>query len=261
LCLTIYGQVVVKKLNTKIKTSGATIMISARNIHKSFEGRKILDGIDMDIEPGKITCLIGPSGSGKTTLLRALGLLEYPEQGDILIDAKKYHFPLPKDKPEIKKGPWPKVTVVFQSLFLWPHMTLRENIALPALNKKRSINNLDKKIDKLVAAFDMASLGQRQRVALARALILEPQYVLLDEITSSLDVEQIEKILNYLQMLRAEGMGVFLITHLLGFARRAADKIVFVDGGKIQEQGGPEILENPQSPRLKQFLATVEAAS
>lgn len=246
-------------------------MISARNIHKSFEGRKILDGIDIDIEPGKITCLIGPSGSGKTTLLRALGLLEYPEQGDIAVDNKKYKFPLPADKPEIKKGPWPKITVVFQSLFLWPHMTLRENIALPALNKKRSINNLDKKIDKLVEAFDMsafinrypneASLGQRQRVALARALILEPQYVLLDEITSSLDVEQIEKILNYLQMLRAEGMGVFLITHLLGFARRASDKIIFIDGGKIQEQGGPEILANPQSPRLKQFLATVEAAS
>ena len=246
-------------------------MISARNIHKTFEGHKVLNGIDIDIEPGKITCLIGPSGSGKTTLLRALGLLEYPEQGNILIDNKKYHFPLPKDKPEIKKGPWPKVTVVFQSLFLWPHMTLRQNIALPALNKKRSISNLDKKIDKLVEAFDMgafihrypneASLGQRQRVALARALILEPQYVLLDEITSSLDVEQIEKILSYLQMLRAEGMGVFLITHLLGFARRAADKIVFVDGGKVQEQGGPEILENPQSPRLKKFLATVEAAS
>ncbi len=241
-------------------------MIIGQNIKKAFGDNQVLDGVNVQIEPGKITCLIGPSGTGKTTLLRAMGLLEYPDTGSIEIDGKTYDFPL-KDGEEVTP-PWPKTTVVFQSLFLWPHMTLRENILLPARNIG---GDTEAKLPELVEFFDMghfidnypneASLGQRQRVAMARALMLDPQYLLLDEITSALDVEQVAKILSRLQAVRDRGIGVFIITHLIGFARRAADHIIFMDAGKVVEQGSSDILINPKSKRLQQFVATVEAAS
>jgi ABC-type polar amino acid transport system ATPase subunit len=246
-------------------------MLTCTAIHKSFNDGtlKILNGVDCTIKPGEITCLIGPSGSGKTTLLRALGLLENPDVGAVSIDDQTYHFPLQNGTKVTP--PWPFVTVVFQSLFLWPHMTLYENIALPARNLIADDHILNDQIMHLAEKFDMtgfihrypneASLGQRQRVALARALILRPKYVLLDEITSALDVEQIERILEYLLHLKSQGVGVFLITHLIGFARRAANQVLFMNQGKIEEQGGPEIIRTPQSSRLQQFLKTIEAAS
>lgn len=242
-------------------------MIIADNIHKKFDQRTILNGVNMTIDTGKITCLIGPSGSGKTTLLRAMALLEYPDQGTITVDGKAYAFPQPKNATI--DPPWPHVSVVFQSLFLWPHLTLRENVLLPA--KRRGLPDVHARLEQLIAFFEMkdfidnypneASRGQQQRVALARALMLKPKYLLLDEITSALDVEQVAKVLEYLQGVRDQGIGVFIITHLLGFARRAADQIVFLNDGKIEEAGGPEILVNPTSPRLQQFVKLIEAAS
>lgn len=242
-------------------------MITAKNIHKAFGGRQILNGIDMTIEPGKITCLIGPSGSGKTTLLRAVGLLEPADSGQIWVDDIRYDFPL--DGP-IRTPPWPHMTVVFQSLFLWPHMTLRENIMLPALLRAGS-KEVKERLEELIKFFEMetfidsypneASRGQQQRVALARALMLKPRYILLDEITSALDVEQVAKVLEKLQLLRDAGIGIFLITHLLGFAKRASDHILFLNEGKIEESGPPSILVNPQSERLRNFVALIEAAS
>jgi ABC-type polar amino acid transport system ATPase subunit len=241
-------------------------MLIARNIEKSFGDKKILCGIDMEIAPGSITCVIGPSGTGKTTLLRALALLDLPDSGSIAVDDLKYHFPL-SPKAEIVP-PWPHVTAVFQSLFLWPHLTLRENIMLPARTQNQAA---ERDIEGLIAFFEMghfidhypnqASLGQRQRVAMARALILNPAYILLDEITSALDVEQTARILMKLSHLKERGIGVFLITHAIGFARRAADKVIFMDGGKIAEQGSADIIVNPQSDRLKNFLSLVDAAS
>ena len=234
-------------------------MLIAQNIHKSFGDKRVLNGLDLTIKPGEITCAIGPSGTGKTTLLRALGCLDYPDHGSIEIDGKHYCFPL-SEKCE-KPNPWPHLTVVFQSLFLWPHLTLRENIMLPARNYNPEA---DKDIEGLISIFDMghyidkfpneASIGQRQRVALVRALMLNPKYILMDEITSALDVEQTSKILTKLTHLKERGIGIFIITHELGFARNASDHIVFLDNGRVAESGGPEILKKPQTNRLKEFL-------
>jgi len=240
-------------------------MLTARNIHKSFGPKHVLQGVDIDIAPGQITCAIGPSGTGKTTLLRALTLLDLPDSGDILVDGKDYKFPLPP-KTEIAP-PWPRVTAVFQSLFLWPHLTLRENIMLPG---RLHNPEAERDIEGLVHLFEMehfinrypneASIGQRQRAALARALILNPAYIMLDEITSALDVEQTARILTKLAHLKERNIGIFLITHHLGFAKHAADQIVFMSGGRIEEIGNASILLQPKSERLKQFLSLSEYA-
>ena len=240
-------------------------MLSGQDIYKSFAGNHVLKGVDIKIAPGEITCLIGPSSGGKTTLLRAMALLDYPDQGRIRFDDRQYDFPL---KEENIAPPWPQITAVFQSLFLWPHLTLRENIMLPARQRNAKAQE---DLKGLIALFEMesfidnfpneASVGQRQRAALARALILNPEYILMDEITSALDVEQTAKILTKLAHLKQRGIGILLITHQLGFTRSAADQIIFLESGKVAEQGGPEILSNPKTQRLRQFLSLAELAA
>ena len=244
-------------------------MLSATNIRKTYPGAaEVLQGVDLTLEPGKITCLIGPSGSGKTTLLKCLAMIDPATAGTITLDTQTYTFPLPRGQKEPLPTPWPALTVVFQSLFLWPHLTLRENILLPA----RLVNQAaEQDIEGLIKVFEMeafidrfpneASGGQKQRVALARALILNPKYILLDEITSALDVEQTARILTKLAHLKERGIGIFLITHHLAFARKAADQVVFMDEGMIVEAGSPAILDAPASPRLRDFLSMVELAA
>ena len=155
-------------------------MLEARNLNFSYGDNPVLKNITVQVPIGGITVLIGPSGSGKTTLLRCLSLLEPPQRGQILVDDQTFNYPLPKGVPF--NPPWPKLTTVFQQLFLWPHMTLRENILLPV--RRRNKLDMNAALDALMEAFDMkefinhypneASIGQRQRVALARALMLEP---------------------------------------------------------------------------------------
>jgi cystine transport system ATP-binding protein len=240
-------------------------MLKADRITKKYNGKIILNDVSLSVQPGQITALIGPSGSGKTTLLKSLALLDYPNYGTISLDDATYNFPLVK-RQEIKP-PWPHVTIVFQQHFLWPHLTLRQNIMLPLIRKGTFVR---KQAESLIESLGLtefcdrypneASLGQRQRTALARALVLEPSYILLDEVTSSLDVEQVSVILSHLQLLRERNIGILIITHLIGFASRAADQIVFLDQGEVLETGGVELLRSPKHERVRKFLSVIESA-
>jgi ABC-type polar amino acid transport system ATPase subunit len=238
-------------------------MLKAEGLVKSHGTRRTLDGIDIAVEPGRITGLIGPSGGGKTTLLRALLMLNPPDEGAISVDGHEYRFPLAED--QVLTPPWPRVTAVFQQLFLWPHLTLRRNILLPLECAGRTDG--EAVLAPLAERFGMhefldrypnqVSGGQQQRAALARALALKPAYLLLDEITSALDVEQTGLLLAHLAELREAGIGILLITHHIGFLSRAADRVAFIDSGRMVETGGPEMLQNPTTERVRRFLAAV----
>lgn len=233
-------------------------MLAVNNITKQYQDKKVLRGVTLHIEPGTITTVIGPSGAGKTTLLYTLSFVEAPDTGEMILDEKKYSFPVSSGHEPL---PSPAVTVVFQQLFLWPHLTLRENIELPlkANNVKRT-----GQLKELIEAFGMkdfinrypneTSLGQRQRASLARAVVLNPKYICFDEVTSALDIEQVEAVASYLQKLKNRGTGIVVVTHLIHFAQRISDTIIFMDKGKIIERGGKELLSNPKQPRTQEFF-------
>lgn len=183
-------------------------------------------------------------------------MLDAPDSGDVTLDNHIYNFPLPAGVDGVESigpKPWPTVTVVFQQLFLWPHLTLRENCLLACEDKAAGARALEE----LITQFDMAGFmdrypnetsgGQRQRAAIARALVLNPTYLLLDEITSALDIEQTVKVLQLLELVKAKGIGILLITHHMGFARKAADTVVFMDAGHVVEQGPPVCWTNPRA--------------
>ncbi len=202
-------------------------MIKAINISKSYGSKLILDKVNLEIKKGEATVVMGPNGSGKTTCLRNLSLIDTPDSGVISVNGKEYEFPTSQKFKEI----YPKMTVVYQQLFLWPHLTNRENITI-AVQDKEHQKQLHELIDFLdMSAFidnypNQSSLGQKQRVAIARALILNPEYVFFDEITSSLDSQQIQAIVKILNQLKKKNIGIFFITHHKMVAEKIADTII-----------------------------------
>jgi ABC-type polar amino acid transport system ATPase subunit len=241
-------------------------MIIGKNISKSFGKKSVLKNISIEINKGEITVVTGPSGSGKTTLLRCLSLLEIPDKGKIQINETEYIFDDNYNGNSIEVNHFPKVGVVFQNLYLWPHLTNLQNISL-ALGDDISTEQNDY-LNYLIDLFQLgecisrypneSSVGQRQRIALVRTLVLKPDYLLLDEITSSLDIEQVGVLLRYLEKLKSDGVGILIVTHFLLFAQKAANHIVFLENGEIIEQGTNILLQNPQTQRLKQFLNGLE---
>jgi len=238
-------------------------VLTATELRKSFGSTSVLRDIDLCVECGTVTALVGPSGAGKTTLLRAVAMIDPPDSGAITLDDFTYTFPREGNSSFLL--PWPKITVVFQQLFLWPHLTLRQNITLP-LRYRPGTNHQDLaelydlfQITKLLDRYpNRVSAGERQRVALIRALALNPSYLLLDEVTSALDVEQAAVILSHLGSLRSRGIGVLLVTHHLHFASEVADRILFIDHGAVLAQGGPSLLTKADDPRVRKFVSAVE---
>lgn len=240
-------------------------MLIAEHIGKSYGKARVLDDISLRLAPGTITTLIGPSGSGKSTLLRAVSLIEPPDTGTIQMNGTTYR--LPDAQPPFQPCPWPTLTVVFQQLFLWPHLTLRQNISLPLRDRPEADSETEQIITELgMAGFidrypNEVSLGQRQLAAITRAVALKPKYLLLDEITSSLDVEYVGVILRLLKRFREQGIALLIITHFISFARQSADQVLFMDSGRFVETGEPGILSQPQTKRLADFLSLVREAA
>ena len=242
------------------------IIISVRGLEKHFnEGQlKALRGVDADIKRGEVVVVIGPSGSGKSTFLRCLNLLEEPTKGTVTVEGVNITDP----KVNINKHR-EKMGMVFQHFNLFPHMTILKNMTLaPRKLLKKSKAEAEEKaltLLKRVGLADRASAypsqlsgGQKQRIAIVRALCMEPQVMLFDEPTSALDPEMVGEVLDVMKELAPEGMTMVVVTHEMGFAREVADRVIFMDEGRIIEEGTPEaIFNNPQNPRTQDFLRKV----
>jgi glutamine transport system ATP-binding protein len=238
--------------------------IVVEGLHKSFGDNEVLTGIDLTVEEGEVVAVIGPSGSGKSTFLRCLNRLEDPSGGKIVIDGSDLSGSAVKID-QVRQ----KIGMVFQHFNLFPHMTVLENITLaPIQLGKCSSAEADQRARTLLDRVGLAekadakpaslSGGQKQRVAIARALAMEPEVMLFDEATSALDPEMVGEVLQVIRDLAENGMTMLLVTHEMGFAREVSHRTVFMDDGAIVESGTPaEIFGDPQSERLKDFLAKV----
>lgn len=239
-------------------------MIEVKDLHKSYGKLDVLQGITETIQDQEVVCVIGPSGSGKSTFLRCLNLLETPTSGTIIINGLEITDPK-NDVNKIREN----LGMVFQRFNLFPHMNVLDNITLAPVKVKgvakeqaeKTAMELLKKVglvDKAHVYPDNLSGGQQQRVAIARALAMQPAIMLFDEPTSALDPEMVGEVLNVIRDLAQEGMTMVIVTHEMGFAREVADRVLFIDGGKVLEQGTPqELFQNPQQERTKNFLAKV----
>ena len=236
--------------------------LELRGVIKRFGDVTVCDGIDLDVEQGQMVCLIGASGAGKSTLLRCINLLEPVEDGAIYLDGEDIAEPgLNPQKVRARIG------MVFQSFNLFPHMTALENAMLaPRCVHGKSRDELRSEVEELFTKFGLAdrldnypdqlSGGQQQRVAIVRALAMRPEVMLFDEITSALDPQLVGEVLDVLLMLKNQGMTMVLATHEMGFAREAADKVCFLQSGRIIEEGPPEaVFDAPQRPETQAFLA------
>jgi polar amino acid transport system ATP-binding protein len=250
----------------------AEAMIRLDGVCKRFGKLEVLNGVDIEIAKGEVVCVLGPSGSGKSTLLRCVNLLAPPEEGEIFLEGH-----------DICKGPgsgtgeesWEldfvrqRVGMVFQQFNLFPHKTALENVTLAqekVLGRSKpearaKATELLERVglgDRLDQYPETLSGGQQQRVAIARALAMDPHVMLFDEVTSALDPELVKEVLDTMRELAAEGMTMIVVTHELGFAREVADRVIFMDGGVIVEEGpAADVLESPKEKRTKQFLGLV----
>ncbi|MCK1239287.1 amino acid ABC transporter ATP-binding protein [Streptococcus uberis] len=239
-------------------------LIRIENLHKYFGKNEVLKGIDLKIEQGEVLVIIGPSGSGKSTLLRSMNLLEEPTKGRITFEG----IDITDKKNDIFKMR-EKMGMVFQQFNLFPNMTVLENITLsPIKTKGLSTSEAEQKAYELLEKVGLlekanaypASLsgGQQQRIAIARGLAMDPDVLLFDEPTSALDPEMVGEVLTVMQDLARSGMTMAIVTHEMGFAKEVADRVIFMDGGVIVEEGSPKnLFENPQESRTKDFLSKV----
>jgi len=238
-------------------------MIDIENLHKSYGDAHILKGIDLHIKEKEVVVIIGPSGSGKSTLLRCINFLEVPTEGTVAVDGILLNGET--NINDVRK----EVGMVFQRFNLFPHMTVLENIMLAPMKvrhiAKEEAEQTAKQLLARVGLEDKAdsyppqlSGGQQQRVAIARALAMKPKVMLFDEPTSALDPEMVGEVLDVMKRLAEEGMTMVIVTHEMGFAREVGDRVLFVDGGQILEQGTPdEVFNHPKEKRTQDFLSKV----
>ncbi|MGX2998057.1 amino acid ABC transporter ATP-binding protein [Streptomyces sp. JNUCC 64] len=249
-------------------------MVDIRGVHKSFGGQEVLRGIDLRVAPGEVTVILGPSGSGKSTLLRTINHLEKVDSGWISVDGSLIGYRRSGDKlyelreREVLKQRT-RIGFVFQNFHLFPHLTVVENIVeAPISALKRPRKEAVATAERLLARVGLAdkrdaypaqlSGGQQQRVAIARALALEPRLLLFDEPTSALDPELVGEVLDVIKDLAHQGTTMIVVTHEIGFAREVADTVVFMDEGRVVEQGPPgEVLDDPRHERTRTFLSKV----
>ena len=247
-------------------------LVRARNVQKSFGDNAVLKGIDMDVFPGEVVVILGPSGSGKSTFLRCINHLEDMNAGSIMVGEEQMGY-------ELKRGilhrlserriahQRQKIGMVFQQFNLYPHMTVLQNIMEAPIGvhkfPRQQVLQYARELLATVGLSDKAdawprhlSGGQQQRVAIARALAIKPALMLFDEPTSALDPELVGEVLATMRTLADQGLTMIVVTHEIGFAREAADRVVFMDGGVVVEQGTPEqVIGNPQHPRTQAFLS------
>jgi polar amino acid transport system ATP-binding protein len=250
------------------------LMVDAQKVHKSFGPNEVLKGIDFQVEPGQVVCLLGPSGSGKSTFLRCINHLEKINAGRLFVDGELVGYRQQGDKLyELSEKDVARkrteIGMVFQHFNLFPHMTAMGNIIeAPSQVKNEPKAEVRQRATELLAKVGLAdkanayprqlSGGQQQRVAIARALAMRPKLMLFDEPTSALDPELVGDVLAVMKDLASSGMTMIVVTHEIGFAREVADTVVFMDGGVVVEQGSPsEVISNPRHERTKTFLAQV----
>ncbi|WP_328550771.1 MULTISPECIES: amino acid ABC transporter ATP-binding protein [unclassified Streptomyces] len=246
-------------------------VVRIEGLSKSFDGRLVLDNVGLEVDRGRIVSVIGQSGGGKTTLMRCVNLLERPDRGTVEVAGEVVHSggrTVCRDLPRLRRT----VGMVFQRFNLFPHLTAVENVVLA---QRRAGVPQDEALERAVTLLrrvgvahrglaqpEQLSGGEQQRVAIARALALRPEVLLFDEPTSSLDPEATREVLGVMRELAADGMTMLLVTHELPFAREVSDHLVFVDGGRIVEEGAPrDVLDRPAQARTREFLAAYESAS
>ena len=238
-------------------------MIELKDVRKSFGKNEVLKGINLQIDKGEVVVIIGPSGSGKSTVLRTMNYLEEPTSGHVIVDGMDL-----SDKNKLN-AVRTEVGMVFQNFNLFPHMTVLDNLILAPVNvrktDKKEAQDIAMKLlerdglaDKAQMYPDSLSGGQKQRVAIARALAMKPKVMLFDEPTSALDPEMVREVLDVMKSLADEGMTMVIVTHEMGFAKEVADRVLFVDGGQILEDGTPaQVFDAPSSDRTKLFLSKI----